>query len=287
MTISMKLTAVTVASALALTGCVSNTADPNANRTRDGAILGGMLGGFLGAASDDDNRGRNAVFGAAAGAIAGGAIGAALDRQAQDLRASMANDDILIRNTGEELVVTLPDGILFDFDSAAIRASLQSDLRALARNLRAYPRNYCRRGRPYRCRRFARIQHGPVLAPRRRRGRRPAGGRRIARSRAQLRPRRGTARGDQPDARGAGAEPPGRGHHPSHHLIRDPDFLRASLDLRGGAVILPYQSREGGGDAVSTHRGRETVAFRRAADRAADPARHPQARRAATLGTRA
>ena len=46
MTISMKLTAVTVASALALTGCVSNTADPNANRTRDGAILGGMLGGL-------------------------------------------------------------------------------------------------------------------------------------------------------------------------------------------------------------------------------------------------
>jgi hypothetical protein len=44
MTISMKLTAITVASALALTGCVSNTADPNANRTRDGAILGGMLG---------------------------------------------------------------------------------------------------------------------------------------------------------------------------------------------------------------------------------------------------
>jgi hypothetical protein len=56
MTISTKLTAITVASALALTGCVSNTADPNANRTRDGAILGGMLGGFLGAASSDDNQ---------------------------------------------------------------------------------------------------------------------------------------------------------------------------------------------------------------------------------------
>jgi outer membrane protein OmpA-like peptidoglycan-associated protein len=97
------------------------------------------LAGFLGAASNDENQGRNAVFGAAAGAIAGGAIGAALDRQARDLRASMANDQILIRNTGEELIVTMPDGILFDFDSAAIRASLQSDLRALARNLQQYP----------------------------------------------------------------------------------------------------------------------------------------------------
>ena len=33
----------------------------------------------------------------------------------------------------------MPDGILFDVDSAAIRASLQSDIRALARNLQAYP----------------------------------------------------------------------------------------------------------------------------------------------------
>jgi outer membrane protein OmpA-like peptidoglycan-associated protein len=134
-----KLIAIGTASALVLTGCVSNTADPNANRTRDGAVVGGVLGGFLGAISDDDNRGRNVALGAAAGALAGGAVGAALDRQARDLRASLDNDDILIRNTGEELVVTMPEGILFDFDSAAIRAGLQSDLRALARNLQAYP----------------------------------------------------------------------------------------------------------------------------------------------------
>jgi outer membrane protein OmpA-like peptidoglycan-associated protein len=138
MSTKVKLTAITLASALALTGCVSNNPDPNANRTRDGAIVGGMLGAFLGAASNDENQGRNAVLGAAAGAVAGGAIGAALDRQARDLRASMANDDILIRNTGNELIVTMPEGILFDFDSAAIRAGLQADLRALARNLQQY-----------------------------------------------------------------------------------------------------------------------------------------------------
>jgi outer membrane protein OmpA-like peptidoglycan-associated protein len=140
MTISAKLTMIAAAGALTLTGCVSTTAaDPNANRTRDGAVVGGMLGAFLGATADDDNRGRNAVLGAAAGALAGGAVGAALDRQARDLRANLDNDRILIRNTGQELVVTMPEGILFDFDSAAIRAGLQSDLRALARNLQQYP----------------------------------------------------------------------------------------------------------------------------------------------------
>lgn len=113
--------------------------DPNANRTRDGAILGGMLGGFLGAISDDDNRGRNAVLGAAAGAALGGAIGYSLDQQAADLRAQMANEQVVIENRGDYLLVTVPEGILFDVDSAAIRASLQSDLRALARNLQQYP----------------------------------------------------------------------------------------------------------------------------------------------------
>ena len=114
--------------------------DPNQNRTRDGAIVGGMLGAFLGAPqADDDNQGRNALLGAAAGAAAGGAIGYSLDQQAADLRNEMANENIVIDNQGDQLLVTMPQGILFDTDSAAIRASLQSDLRALARNLQRYP----------------------------------------------------------------------------------------------------------------------------------------------------
>ena len=130
------------AASLALTGCVTNSVvpgDPGQNRTRDGAIIGGLLGGVLGAAGGGDNQGRNAGLGAAAGAVVGGGIGAALDRQAADLRASLANQSILIENTGSELIVTMPEGILFDIDSAAIRAGLQNDLRALAANLNQYP----------------------------------------------------------------------------------------------------------------------------------------------------
>jgi len=136
MKLNTKLIAGMAVCAVVLTGCVSS--DPNANRTRDGAIVGGILGGFLGAANSD-NELVGGALGAAAGAIAGGAIGAALDAQARDLRGSLANDDIVITNTGNELVVTMPEGILFDVDSAAIRAGLQADLRALANNLQQYP----------------------------------------------------------------------------------------------------------------------------------------------------
>jgi outer membrane protein OmpA-like peptidoglycan-associated protein len=139
MNLKPKFVAVATISVLALSGCVSNTVQPMGERTQSGAIIGGMLGGFLGANSSEENRLRNAALGAAAGAVAGGAIGATLDRQAQDLRGSLANDDIMIQNTGSELIVTMPDGILFDVDSAAIRASLQSDIRALASNLQQYP----------------------------------------------------------------------------------------------------------------------------------------------------
>jgi outer membrane protein OmpA-like peptidoglycan-associated protein len=132
-----KFTILATVSALALSGCV--TGQPMGERQRSGAIMGGLLGGVAGALGNDSDPGMGAVVGAGAGALAGGAIGAALDRQARDLRGNLSNDDIRIQNTGSELVVTMPEGILFDIDSAAIRASLQADLRALARNLQQYP----------------------------------------------------------------------------------------------------------------------------------------------------
>ena len=135
-----RILSISLISAMGLAACEpAYLQDPNQNRTRDGAIIGGMLGAFFGAAADDDNRGRNAVLGAAAGAALGGAIGYSLDQQAADLRASMANENIVIDNRGDHLMVTMPDGILFDTDSAAIRAGLQADLRAMARNLQQYP----------------------------------------------------------------------------------------------------------------------------------------------------
>ena len=128
------LAAVTVASALVLTGC-----EGTGERQQGGAILGGMFGGFLGAASDDEDRARNAALGATVGAIAGGAVGALLDQQAEDLRASLENDGIIVENTGEFLRVIMPGGLLFDVDSAAVDPAVQGDLRAVAQNLIEYP----------------------------------------------------------------------------------------------------------------------------------------------------
>lgn len=126
---------------LALGACTDpGTLDPNANprsNTTGGAILGGIVGAGLSAATGGE--GSNILLGAAAGAAAGGLIGNELDKQAADLRAQLANDGITIVNTGDRLIVTLPQDITFNTDSADVRPSLRTELNKVARNLLNYP----------------------------------------------------------------------------------------------------------------------------------------------------
>ena len=125
--------------ALVLTGCMEPVAPDQPNRTRDGAIIGAILGGTAGLAGNGKNQGRDALVGAVIGGAIGGAIGNRLDQQAADLRRSMGNDQISVVNTGQALVVTMPQDILFATDSAALKPALVGDLRALAGNLSRYP----------------------------------------------------------------------------------------------------------------------------------------------------
>lgn len=110
----------------------------SATKTEQGGLIGGLVGAGIGALVASDST-KGAVIGAAAGAITGGVIGNKLDRQEAELRAQLASDDITIRNTGDRLIVSLPNAITFDTDSFAVRTSLQSDLNTVADNLLRYP----------------------------------------------------------------------------------------------------------------------------------------------------
>ena len=111
--------------------------DPNnPNRPRDtGVLVGAGVGAALGQIFGGDTKATAA--GALVGGIAGGVIGNQLDKQEADLRASLNNGTVV--NTGDRLVVTLPQDILFATDSFAVRPDLVRDLRAVAGNLQAYP----------------------------------------------------------------------------------------------------------------------------------------------------
>ncbi len=130
-----------VVGSFALSGCLEPSPEPqNGNtRTQNGALIGAGLGALLGATRESgSDRFKNAAIGAALGAGAGALIGNAMDKQAAELRGSMGRD-VKIVNNGDHLVVTMPQDILFDTDSALVRSDLRSDLRALATNLQDYP----------------------------------------------------------------------------------------------------------------------------------------------------
>ena len=131
-------------SAVALAGCTTgqfnNPDDPN-RQAKQGALIGAGLGAITGVLASDGNRSdrrRGAVIGAAVGAGAGALIGNQLDKQEADLRAQLGND-VGIQNTGDRLIVTMPQDILFATDSATLRPDLQRDLGTVAQSLLAYP----------------------------------------------------------------------------------------------------------------------------------------------------
>lgn len=134
--------AVAASAVIGLSACTNPASltddDPNKN-AKQGALLGAVIGAGIGAVTAGGNKSKSAIIGAAVGAAAGGLIGNDLDKQAAELRAELANDGISITNTGDSLIVSLPQDITFDTDSFAVRSSLRSDLGKVADHLIRYP----------------------------------------------------------------------------------------------------------------------------------------------------
>ncbi|WP_116597852.1 OmpA family protein [Primorskyibacter marinus] len=141
MSLTFRPTILATAGLMALTACTTADYQNDPNRqAKQGALLGALGGAVAGRVigGNNDDRVKNTVAGAAAGAAIGGLIGNRLDKQEAALRQSMGNN-VDIVNTGDRLIVTLPQDILFATDSTAVRPDLQGDLRALANNLQSYP----------------------------------------------------------------------------------------------------------------------------------------------------
>ncbi|MFY2823159.1 OmpA family protein [Ruegeria sp. MALMAid1280] len=143
MTISKFVLSAGLGSAMFLGACadpgtLNLPSDPNQN-AKQGALLGGLVGAGVGAIANDSNPGLGALAGAAVGAAGGGLIGNQLDRQAAELRQQLANQGITVTNAGDRLIVTVPNDISFDTDSATVRPALRADLVRVGQNLTRYP----------------------------------------------------------------------------------------------------------------------------------------------------
>ncbi len=141
MTLSKMSLAVALSGVMVLTACdqMQDPNNPNRN-TQSGAAVGAGLGALVGLATGDSALERRQ--GALAGAVIGGGLGAiggaSLDRQEAELRQELGSNAQIVNN-GEQLIVTLPQDILFATDSATLTGGLRSDLTALASSINRYP----------------------------------------------------------------------------------------------------------------------------------------------------
>jgi len=141
MTLSKVSLATALSGVLLMTACAEMNDPNNPNRnTQTGAAVGAGLGALVGLAAGDnaDERRRGAVIGALVGGGLGAVGGAELDRQEAELRSQLGSNAQIV-NTGEQLIVTLPQDILFATGSDALTGALRSDLTTLAASINNFP----------------------------------------------------------------------------------------------------------------------------------------------------
>jgi len=141
MTLSKMSVAALLSGVMVLTACdqMNDPNNPNRN-TQTGAAIGAAAGVLVGLAAGDNaqERRNGAIVGALVGGGIGGIAGANLDRQEAELRANLGSNARIV-NTGDQLIVTLPQDILFATESASLTGALRNDLAALAQSINNFP----------------------------------------------------------------------------------------------------------------------------------------------------
>lgn len=122
-----------LALSMSIVGCsnLSKTEKGAAIGAGAGAVIGGAVGAKYGSTA------KGAIIGAAVGGTAGAIIGQQMDKQARELEEDL--DGAEVDRVGEGIAVKFDNSLMFDFDSAQLRPSAQTELSKLSSNLQKYP----------------------------------------------------------------------------------------------------------------------------------------------------
>ncbi|MBC7743845.1 MAG: OmpA family protein [Flavobacterium sp.] len=120
-------------SAVLFTSCNSLT------KTQKGAGIGAATGGTIGAiiGKKAGNTAVGAIIGGAIGGTAGAYIGRRMDKQAEEIKQTIPNAEVI--REGEGIIVKFDSGILFDFDKSSLKANAKSNIDNLATSLQNNP----------------------------------------------------------------------------------------------------------------------------------------------------
>jgi outer membrane protein OmpA-like peptidoglycan-associated protein len=113
------------------TGCkTSNTVKGGAIGAGAGSVVGGIIG------KQSNNTAIGAIIGATVGGATGALIGHHMDKQAQELRDDLKGAKV--ERVGEGIKITFDSGLMFDFDSYAVKQGTKQNLDNLAKTLAKY-----------------------------------------------------------------------------------------------------------------------------------------------------
>ena len=138
------LTAAALSALVATSAC---TTDPETGQQRlskaaiggiGGAVGGYLLGDLVGGRRDRTEK----ILGAGIGGLAGAGIGAYMDKQERDLRARTAGTDVQVVRQGDDLLLNLPSGITFAYNSSQVQPQFRQTLDQVADILSQYKQTY-------------------------------------------------------------------------------------------------------------------------------------------------
>lgn len=110
-----------------------------ATKTQKGTVIGSAAGGTIGAiiGKKAGNTAVGAIIGGAIGGTAGALIGRKMDRQAEELKQTIPNAEVI--REGEGIIVKFDSGILFDVNQTALKAAAKTNIESLATSLKNNP----------------------------------------------------------------------------------------------------------------------------------------------------
>ncbi len=110
-----------------------------ATKTQKGAVIGAAAGGTIGAiiGKKAGNTAVGAIIGGAVGGTAGAVIGRRMDRQAEEIKNTVPNAEVI--REGEGIIVKFDSGILFDVNQSELKSAARSNIESLATSLKNNP----------------------------------------------------------------------------------------------------------------------------------------------------
>ena len=145
MKLSSKLAAtLACVSLLSVAACTTDpeTGQRTISKTAIGGI-GGALGGYLLGDLVGGRRDRTEkIIGAGIGDIAGAGVGAYMDKQERELRERTRGTDVEVTRQGDDLLLNIPSGINFAYNSANVQPQFRATLDKVASVLADYNQTY-------------------------------------------------------------------------------------------------------------------------------------------------